>query len=631
LELLSKKIQLGVIILALQLLGTLKIPFVPRIVRRAAQLFGVSRKSGYQAARWIREVLQNQPAAGPEDPLRRENIRLRIQNQVLAFERDHPGVRFADRHAHLPPEARSLCVRILRDFQSELSESSIAAEIGVPLSSLRRWDHAAGADFRFPEKPERRGTHRRAGPEDVARVIKEYLGLEKSMTLEEFTQSFNRLHPDSPLDRKTITRILQAHHLSPIETRRPGEPYHPPFQVYFPGAQAAVDGKVCKVFFRSEPHKGFPVLEEVAIDIASTAILGEALQKRENAEGVQRVLVQAREECAPLLAVLSDNGPANRSAAVGKTIEEESQVGQIFSFPYHPQTNGHLEGLFGQFVRIAGRIEIDDTSKESLARSIVKTLWRIFIHFHNHSPRARLGGLSPLEYLRRYAALPEEVERAKRGLQKQRERSEALRQKHPRLSDPAFRSLVEGIQKLHRLEANTEEALRALLPYDLRVIQSASHAFLVQSQRDGFDERKRTFAYFLGIVRNKQKEIDQERLRSHLEAKAMDRFRMEEAQAQEAIRREEAEEAQDLRLDPDRVVLKYAQLLLSGGLRWMRRTFGEGLRRGLKALHERGQGRPETLQRLAGTIQSWGKYRENLKEEMVKLLLAEYQIVVDPG
>ncbi|MGH7371867.1 MAG: hypothetical protein ACREJK_08510, partial [Candidatus Methylomirabilales bacterium] len=339
---LSKKIQLGVIILALQLLRGLKIPFLPRLVRQAARRLGLSRKTGYKTAEWIEEILVSPPAAAPGEALRAENVRLRIQNQVLIFERDHPGVRFTDRHTHLPPEARSLCVRLFRDFKGQLTNTEIAQALRVPLPSLLRWCSEADAGARFPPKTERRGTHRRAGPEDIQRVLDEYNSLSADTTLEEFTVSFNKKYPEHTLDRRTITRILQANGLRKIDKRGAPPPYHGRFQVYFPGAQVSIDAKRCSVVFLGERRQVITLTKEVGIDIASGAILGDALEKTENSHGVERVLIRVREEYRSVLALLSDNGSANRAADAEGIFQWKDGTGRIFSFPYHPSTNGHL-------------------------------------------------------------------------------------------------------------------------------------------------------------------------------------------------------------------------------------------------------------------------------------------------
>jgi transposase InsO family protein len=628
---LSKSTKLGVIILALSWLGKLGFS-VPRLVSAVALALGVSRKSGYLAARRIDAILRKLSAEHTEGnldgDLNREVLVLRIRNQVLTYERDHPGVRFAERRRHLPEEAKSLCVRILRDFRAQLSESAIAAALEVPLSSLRRWESEAEPGCGFPQKPERRGVHRRAGPEDVERVVQEWRSLKdngQSCTLEEFTEKYREKYPDKPLDRRTITKILQGEGLLEVHTRgSEPERYHEPVQIYFPGAQAAVDATKCQVSFPNGTPETVTVTKEVAQDIATGAVLGDAVGKEETSEGVKRVLVRAREECRWLLAVLSDNGSANRAAVIEEELGEAG-VEQIFTFPYHPETNGHIEGFFGQFSRIVGKIEIDDSSRVAIAYSVVEVIFRIYVYFHNHSPRKRLGGLSPQEYLRRYTPSVGEVEEARERLKRRNGRSRTLRKRHPRLSDASFQELVRGILERNRLQAPFEKALEALLPYDRRVIQNSSNAFFTQSQRDGFDERKRTFAYFMGIVRKKQKEIDNARLRDELERQEAQRRREEYDARTRALQREKAQEQEDLKTRPERVVLQYAELLLSGQLRLMRRTWQAGLREGVRALGRLGRATARTLEELSMTIRSWGKFAEELKEDMVQLLRAEFK------
>lgn len=626
--LLSKTIQLGVIVLALRLLGKLHVP-APRIISLVARLLGVSRKAGYEAAERIEKALSEEKATkGEEKDLRHENRILRIRNQVLTYQCEHPGVRFGERGRHLPAEARSFCVRLLRDFKEDLSESEIAALLGVPLSSLRRWDREADEDAAFPAKPDRRGLHRHATAEDARAVAQEFKKLRErgeSLTLEEFTEHYRRQHPERPLDRRTITRILQAEGLREVETRNSTEPYHEKFEIFFPGAQVAIDATKCHVTFKGDSPERITVVKEVAIDIATQTILGDALETHENSRGVRRVLVEARKECVSLLAVLSDNGSANRSETTRHFIERESGALGIFSFPYHPQTNGHLEGVFGQFSRIAGEFEIDDSSREALARSIVEVIFRVYGHFHNYSPRKRLDGMSPLEYLRRFGKPPpEKIEEARRGLERRKERSEARRYPPERLSDPRFRSLVRGALEHCRIHKALDEALSALLHYESQAIESAATAFFTYSQRDSFDESKRTFPYFMGIVRRKQKEIDEGRARAEVGRQKVRRLQAECEAQQQKLEREKAQEAEDLRREPERVVLSYADLLLRGGLRLMRRTWTEGLRRGLRALLDLGRPR-RVVDQLAETIRAWGDFGEELKRDMVELLYVEYE------
>jgi hypothetical protein len=254
---------------------------------------------------------------------------------------------------------------------------------------------------------------------------------------------------------------------------------------------------------------------------------------------------------------------------------------------------------------------------------VAEIVWRVFIHFHNYSPRERLDGKSPIEYFRRYLPTPEEVAAARKGLQAQREKSRASREPHPRLSDPAFRSRVDGLLRRHRLAIALDDAIEALLPYDLEVIQHSSDAFFVQGARTGFDERKRTFAYFMGIVRRKQKEADAERLRAeHLRRETAQKLATMDDDRRK-IEEEKRREAEELRLRPENTILWNCEMLLRGSLRLARRRWIEGMRRGLEALATLGRATGAVLEGLAATIRNWGKYSEELKEAVEKLLFDE--------
>jgi len=622
---LSKAQILGLIILAAKYLTSLKLK-APRVIAAAAAALGVSRKAGYEAAERLEGELCGEPreTRQQEDPSR-EILRLRIRNQVLRYERDHPGVRFAANGAHLPEDAKSFCVRLLRDFRGKLSLTEIAADIGVAASSLSRWDEAADSACRFPAKPDQRGQHRHATPQDAQMVVAAFKSLTRNMTLEEFTAQYNAQHADSPLDRRTITHILQAAGLYTSEPRDGGERYHGKFRVYFPGAQVAIDGMETTVHLTSEPQESVTLVKEVAIDIASGAIVGDVLRTHEDTEGVKQVVVKAREECASVLAVLADNRSSNTAPEAQRATQEQSELGTIFTFPYHACTNGHLEGHFGQFSRIVGPLEVDDTSRETLARSIALLVWRVWTAFHNHSPRSRLSGKSPLEYLKTYTVLPSEVEEARTGLAEQQRRSQQSRAPHPRLSDPLFRSLVARILEAHRFkDVELDDAVSSLVRYDHAVIESASCAFTVASKRDSFEESKRTFRYFMGIVRNKQKALDRDRANGAADVLRAQRLFDENAARSDAIDQEERQERESLKTHPESVILTYAGLLMRGRFRLLRERCLERIREGLRSLRRLGRASSSAFDSLAGAIWSLPGFAEDVKDQMVCLLSEEF-------
>ena len=182
---------------------------------------------------------------------------------------------------------------------------------------------------------------------------------------------------------------------------------------------------------------------------------------------------------------------------------------------------------------------------------------------------------------------------------------------------------MEGLLRRHRLAADADDAIRALLPYEPGVIQRSSDAFFVQSERKGFDEGKRTFAYVMGIVRNKQKEADSERLRAEHLRRETARRRAESAEHRRRLEAQERQGDEDLRLRPEKVILWNCDMLLRGGLRIAMGRWLGGVRDGLQALQGLGRASRAAIDAMAATIRSWGKYRDELKEAVAKLLVEE--------
>lgn len=252
--------------------------------------------------------------------------------------------------------------------------------------------------------------------------------------------------------------------------------------------------------------------------------------------------------------------------------------------------------------------------------SIAALIWRIYIRFHNFSPRKRLQGQNPIEYLRSYTPSSDEVEEVRERLKKQRDRSRRLQEQHPRRTDPGFRELVDGIITRHRFEIELDKAIKALLHFDESVIRNSDTAFHVASQRDAFQEGKRHFAYFMGIVRNKQKQIDGERAKEKVEHENAERRRAHER----AIAKDRESKERELENDPESFVLRCARLLLIGRLQLLRGRFTEELRRGVDRLREIERATKSVLGKLSFTIRSWPDFSEDLKSRMVELLAEEF-------
>ena len=79
------------------------------------------------------------------------------------------------------------------------------------------------------------------------------------------------------------------------------------------------------------------------------------------------------------------------------------------------------------------------------------------------------------------------------------------------------------------------------------------------------------------------------------------------------------------------MILEYAEQLLRGRLHFLRERSLEGLRRGIKGLARLGRATRATLESLTVTIQSWGTYGEDLKAELVTMLVSEFGLAGSRG
>jgi hypothetical protein len=244
---------------------------------------------------------------------------------------------------------------------------------------------------------------------------------------------------------------------------------------------------------------------EMAKDMFSEAITGHSITDEEDAQAVWEVLEQHTKRYGDPLALLLDNDKANYKVVA----EKLEGVIPIFAFNGCPETKAVLEGEFGNLEREFGPVRIQGGDKRGLAKGILKSMVDLYVRLRNQKPRCSVCSRIPLTLMEEGAS-PHKLQQAKERLKERQKRSLALKQ------DPSARSekvsLIEDILTRAGLYVEDRERfLKTLLKYDERVIREAEADFFALSQRDSFSETKRSGQYFVGIVRNKQIELDRER------------------------------------------------------------------------------------------------------------------------
>jgi hypothetical protein len=233
-----------------------------------------------------------------------------------------------------------------------------------------------------------------------------------------------------------------------------------------------------------------------------------------------------------------------------------------------------------------GRIEIDATSPESIARCAADEVTRVFQYFANRLPRNRLNGQSPLAYARAYKPTDAEVEQATKELRAQRQRSERAHRRTPEM--PAEKSqLIASLSS--RWSFDLHDALRYLASYDCDLIAEADLIFAGLMNRRDWPAEKKSLRYFCGIVRKRQQARDD----AAQSARAMERrtelVKLEGAARDRTLQEEEAEETALLETEPEAVAMEYLQSVAPTGFRLIPRTFWDRIERALRHLRAKGR------------------------------------------
>jgi hypothetical protein len=240
--------------------------------------------------------------------------------------------------------------------------------------------------------------------------------------------------------------------------------------------------------------------------VGSFCHTGFGIQRTETAEAVIEALEAHRRQWGVPLGVVFDYGSANLSEKVTQYLKIHG-IEPVPAGPANPQGNGTDEGAFSQMKRVLGDIRIDASTSETLAKSVLEKLVSVYIAMRNQTPLRRNNRL-PSEMMRSPAT---EAQR-----QEERDRLAAHRasKRAPDAHQPK-RDRLDWLVKTYGLRpepAELQNAYRTIQRFDLKAIGQSEEAFLQAVHRDA---HKKNLPYFFGILRNIQREMDNDRHRDY--------------------------------------------------------------------------------------------------------------------
>lgn len=379
--------------------------------------------------------------------------------------------------------------------------------MGVSAELLARWEKESESN----NEKSLRGQTSKFSDEQIAFVVKTwkaYNAARKKVKFKAFMKEMRKQWKMTDWvipcpSRKTVEDMLFGNGLYKAAAPKPRAPHTAKVKTFFPNAQVLLDGKQVDVIYKGQSYR---VTLEFVKDIASGATTGAAIGTTENYDLVKKALDDHIAKNGDPLAILTDNGPANRPLTI-----ELGSTGKLVirAHPYRPQTKGHIESEFGVFEKKVSRIEIKGQADQEIAMSIVDVVARMYLRLRNRTPRCGSCPLTP-EKLMHYTPSKLESENAYQVLATEREKKQELAEQALKISREKA-DLIDSIVKEHKLTGDRILLKKALRHVEISAIKEAESRFYMASERDTFDERKRKMAYFCKIALNIQQERDQAR------------------------------------------------------------------------------------------------------------------------
>jgi transposase InsO family protein len=421
----------------------------------------------------------------------------------------------------------------------------------------------------------------------------------------------------APPSRKTVEDMLAANGCRKPTPRKSATAVHiEKTRRHFPGAQVLLDGKQVLVSLLGQVYT---FVIEFCQDMATSTIGGTAIGDTETAELVKAAVADFTAQHGQPLATLQDNGAGNDKAAIDFGA---AGIVVIKAQPYRPETKGLIEGEFGLFEKIVSTIEITGTTAQEMARSILKQLVAVYVRLRNQTPRCSVCPFTPQAMLN-YQPTAAQQQQAYDQLQAASARQAKQQEQRLKVSQE-FHALTDRIIQEYRLTGDRLRFKQSLKHVELAVIREAELQFAVQSARKGFDETKRTLAYFAAIVRNLQvNQDDAQRL-----ATARRRYSLNQQAAQQRAevqtRRAEQQQRAELAKQPEKalVIFLQAEFNLLPDFRKHSTLHKERLKGTLKHLlkHHKPAQLQRCLENTETAIMTLGQYPLKVRYEMINMV-----------
>ncbi len=480
-------------------------------VSEICEVAGISRKTGYE---WVEKSIETSLKKQKEleeelDRLKAEYEKLQADLDQVNFENEGRKLAWeihgvdkwlASKKKHFVQEEKAKAVRFLRENEHPMR--TVAWLLNLSFGTLGSWNQEFNEQMQPYRKTDERGKSGKVTIEVVRQVVDEarkWKSLNQRIRIKEFTLAVNR-DLQLNLGRKTVEDILTANDLWNVETRKRRPAFYRNLCQRIPNGLLSLDGSEFTVWVNDEAVK---MIVELGVDTGSFCHTGFGVHETETSRAVLEVLEQHCSRWGIPLGVVFDHGSANLSDEVRQYLEAR-HIEVVPAGPGNPKGNGTDEGAFSQMKRTIGTIRLDTSSPIVLARSVLNAVLSVYVKMRNQMSLRKTHGVTP------QAQMETPVSEADRQKERERLLDHRAAKNAP---DPHQLKLdrLHFIVQSHALTPEPAELKRAehcIRYYDIKAIRRSEEAFL---KAVGRDERRKNLSYFFGILRNIQKEMDNER------------------------------------------------------------------------------------------------------------------------
>lgn len=463
-------------------------------------LTGSGRSQAYARAARLRELLATlagkpgRPVAKPAPAEAQQAVSRAILNYLMR----HPGSAYLERERYCYlDDFRRFIVGLVEPGQpgSGLSVAQLADASQIPLGTLKNWFWQS-ASYE-PESPPATSLHQ----EHRHQILDLYQVWEGTLTA--FGRCVREEHRLNYGDT-AIRSILQNAGLLRRRSSKTVTQDRGAYRKLFPGAQWLGDGSTMKVHCIPVQWDGSTFLFnlEAILDVASNALVSVDVSDSENEAAVLRAFQDgvAVAGKAPLSLSL-DNKPCNHTAVIE---EATAEVGTALlpTTPFRPQSKAPLEGAFGLFKQCLPELILWGDNPRELARLVLMLVFSAWAMGRNGRPRKNLGNKSPIDHYLGSEPSPEQEAEARRYIEEQRRKQEALRRTREERADPVkLEFLKQVLSELNIADPDHRLALE-LAYYSRDSIVNGIGIFQAKSQLGTVPSDADPGRYLRGIIRN---------------------------------------------------------------------------------------------------------------------------------